>query len=393
MIDTRLSSFSSRTHHLHSHNTEGLWVLATVRTIIASDIIGIEHCQKLAVSLFYLYLLEIPFGQQFSHVKRGCLAESEKETLLTRLCDDLEKVKMTFASLVSKTLRSLKAHNINFTELKVLITTYVKSKSLTKLLSKKKTLEKIFIAFRDYWSFFDYEILSLIISNFCTELEKEKNEYISAFNEFCKRKVSEVPTNFTSIASGRHYILRVIIKREFDFVTMSELKELEVKLRNITKIDLSLFRSEGGSLVIEFVSLNEEDEMFPLSEKENKELFEMGVLKLYSDSHVYFDYNDYQHSLNTYTSAPHFNQPLQNQHSTSHLVPFDEEWSVDCALKEDKTTSYIPLGSYSHSYPILDSSSPSIDSKHSLKGKANYKLEFWYVWIVQNNHSMDNTLG
>ena len=176
-------------------------------------------------------------------MKRGRLTKSEKETLLTRLCDNVERVKMTFAILVSKTLRSLKAHAINYTQLKVLMKKYLPKKNNLFSKEKEETLDQIFLAFHDYWSFFDYEFLILIISTFCTELEKEKNEYISTFNKFCKRKVSEVPTNFTSIASGKYFFLWVKIDREFDSLTMSELKELEVKLRHNTKMDLSLLRS------------------------------------------------------------------------------------------------------------------------------------------------------
>ena len=314
--------------------------------------------------------IEMPFGQQFSNVKCGRLTESEKETLLTRLSEDLERVKMIFARLVSKTLDSLKGRKITYNQLKVLITTYVpKSKVLeTKLFSKKKSLEQIFLALRDYWSFFDYELLFLMISTFCTELEEEKNEYTSTFKSFCERKVSEVPTNFTSIATGRHYILRVIIDREFDSVAMTELKKLEIKLRNITKIDLSLLRIEDGSLVIVFVSLNEEDEMLPLSLKDKSELFEMGVLKLYSDNCVYFDYNEYQHS--SYMSAPQGIQPLESQLCTLHVVPLDEEWSVDYTLNEDTSKALTSLNLNSH--PIL-SSNPL--TWHSHQGKFMFVSE------------------
>ena len=267
-------------------------------------------------------------------MKHGFPTECEKES------NDLEKVEMIYFNLVRKTLQSLKVHEIDSTQLKELITTYVKSKSLAKLFSEQKTLDKMFLAFRDYWSFFDYEILSLIISTFCNELEEEKNEYISTFNKFCKRKVSEVPTNFISILSEKHYSISVIIVREFNSVTMTELKELEIKLRKITKIDLRLLRSKDGNLVIAFVSLNEEEEMFPLSKKEKSKLFEMGVHKLYSDNCVFFDYNEYQRSSNKLLS-------------------------MDYTLKEDWTTS----GTVPGSHPILESNLQTTLSRHSHEGK------------------------
>ena len=219
------------------------------------------------------------------------LTKGEKETLLTRLYEDLEGLKSLFSLLVTKTLRSLKDQNIDCVRLQALIKSYIMPK--TKMFSKKKTLDNLFLKLCDYWSFFDYELLALIISAYCVELEEDKIKYIAAFEAYCDRKVSEAPTKFKSKTSGAHYIIRVRIGRNFDCLTLVELKKLQNKLRKVTKMDLTLLRVEEGSIVAVFELLDEEENITPLSKNERSELFQMGVLKLYSDDHVYFDYKEY----------------------------------------------------------------------------------------------------
>lgn len=321
-----------------------------------------NYCIVIIASNFFS---DVPIRQQFSYVNRDRLTESETQTLLTRLYEDLERVKSLFSRLVSISFSCLQKHEVTYIDLKLLIMTHVpKSKLLEKLFSKNKTIDKTFLALRNYWSFFDYELLFLIISTFCSDLEEEKNSYLSNFKAFCKRKLSEVPTIFFSITKEAHYILKVSIGKEFESLPLDELKEFERKLRKITKIDLSISRIEEGSIVIVFASLNEESDMIPLSEQEKIELFEMGVFKLYSDNCVYFDRNEYQHSS---MQDPHF---IQSQQSTSNTVPFYEEWSVDYTQKED--ASGTTLGSrdqYSdYSHPIIDSNTSSIFSQHSHGG-------------------------
>ncbi|ORU94741.1 MAG: hypothetical protein A6F71_09565 [Cycloclasticus sp. symbiont of Poecilosclerida sp. M] len=247
---------------------------------------------------------------------------------MTKLCKDFERVKSLFALLVDKTFSSLKGQNLDCGRLQALLKSYYlspKSKVLKLFISKKKkTFDTIFLQLCDYWSFFDYELLALIISAYCTELEEDKNKYVVAFEVYCDRKVSEAPTKFKCKGSGTYYNIRVKIDRDFDHLTLMELKKLEIKLRRSTNIDLLIIEIKDGSIVVIFESLNGEDDMVPLSHKEMNELFEMGILKLYSDSCVYFNHNEY----------PHFILPQQNQQSAFNTLsmPFD-------LIKKDETTS------------------------------------------------------
>ena len=243
-----------------------------------------------------MFISGIPRRREFLYLKHDRLTENQREELLTKLSDEFEAIKFKFSSLAYQTLQSLKDSGKNPGDLYALIEEYVPKKHeiLNDLMTKEK-IDEIFN--RNYWSFFDYELLALIIENCCPGLNEKLSEYVTTFNVYCCRKVSEVPTNFTSM-SRRHFVIRVRLGKEFSSLTMKEIKELETSLRKITQIDLSISKFELGSIVVVFLSLSEEDDMLPLSEEGKQKLLELGVLELYSDNYIYFDYKEYTQETN-----------------------------------------------------------------------------------------------
>ena len=133
--------------------------------------------------------------------------------------------------MVYQTLQSLKTSGKNPGDLRSLIKAYVPEKhEILKYLTSEEQFEELFD--HNYWSFFDYELLALIINNCCHELNVQLKEYVATFEEYCCRRVSEVPTTFTSV-SGKHFIVRVKLGNEFSSYTVIQTKELETSLRKI----------------------------------------------------------------------------------------------------------------------------------------------------------------
>ena len=270
------------------------------------------------------------------HVNFENLTKTDR---LTRLYEDFKAINNLFISLVAKTLKKLILNNVDCNQLKVLINSLV-PKRLFKLISKKKTIDQIFLVLSDYWSFFDYDLLASIIKSHCTELKDDLSEYIKDFKAYCDQKVSDAPTKIKSIGGTYHnIIIKVKMSRDLD-IELKEIKKLQTQLRKVTKMYLTLLRIEEGSIVLVFAA---EDDMIPLSEKDKNELFEMGVLKLYSDNCVYFDHNEYQHLA---TSDSIDAQPQQTHKNTSNIASVEEEGLINDP--QDKTTSGISLKQYSH---------------------------------------------
>ena len=186
---------------------------------------------------------------------------------------------------------------------------------------------------QNYCSFLDYEFLASIIKSYCTELYEKLTDYVITLNAYCHRKVSEVPTAFTSV-SGKRFI-RVKLGSEFNSLTMKEVKIFQTHLSSITKMELRLleFESDFGSIVVVFTSLNEDD-LHPLSEKQKSELFQLStsVLKLYSDNPVYFDREEYIRDLSQETQ-------LESTSTTFYNPSHKKALSIN---ELDMTTSAIP---------------------------------------------------
>ena len=225
---------------------------------------------------------------RFPHLNTDGLTKTEKDDLLTKLMEDYDMIRQKFAGLVDSALQSLKAQNTTLEELEVAVKTYLPKNQVHTLFSSAKSLNDMFLKdLFEYWSFFDYELLAFIIKRRCNDVQGDLNEYIKAFKEYCKRKFSEVPSDFNSKASGSfYYNLIVKIKEEFDHITMEQVKEVECQLKKFTGLDLSLSRVGDGCIELVFISLSGE---LPLSVQDKEKLYEMGVLKLYSANCVYYD--------------------------------------------------------------------------------------------------------
>ena len=235
-----------------------------------------------------LHALGLPNKLNFPHLKTDGLTENERVDLLTKLMEDYDTICQEFACLVHSTLKSLKSQNTTLEELEVAVKTYLPQSRVHTLFSGTKSLNEMFLDdLFEYWSFFDYELLEFIIKNQCKELQADLNEYIKVFKEYCKRRFSEVPKDFNS-KTGRRFVYKLVvkIKEEFDHITMEQVKEVECQLRNMTSLDLSLSRVGDGCIELTFISLSGE---LPLSAHDKEELYEMGVLKLYSANCVYYD--------------------------------------------------------------------------------------------------------
>ena len=240
---------------------------------------------------------EVSKKREFQYLKDGGLTDDQREELLTKLSDEFDDIIDKFSSLAYQTLQSLNKSSKNPGDLYTLLKPSLpKNAKILEHFKTAKTFQDIFN--RNYWSFFDYRLLALVIENCCIELNGRLADYVTVFNAYCHRRVSEVPTAFTSF-SGKHFIIRVKLASEFNSLTMKDVEELEARLSKITKTDLRLLKFEPGSIVVVFSSLNEDD-MLPLSEIQKCELFQLStsILKLYSDSHVYFDRDEYTRETN-----------------------------------------------------------------------------------------------
>lgn len=186
-----------------------------------------------------------------------------------------------YAILVDKTREALERQNKTSDDLRVLIKHSHKSK-LFVLFKKKKSISKLFLKLSDCWSFFDYEFLLMIIDRFCTELTSDIKEYLSHFEQYCQRRLCEVPNDVFKAKKGHKNNLYVKCDEKFEKITLDRVKKLELKLSKLLGTDLYLLRVDEGCIELIFYS---SCELFPLNDQQCDELFEMEILRMYSDCH------------------------------------------------------------------------------------------------------------
>ena len=98
---------------------------------------------------------------------------------MRRLKNETDEMKERFAILTERTLSSLKKHKVSMGELKALLKQLnaPKKSKLSNKLKKITDISKAFEVLHSFWSFFDYEILGVIIRKFCFDIDFE--EYVS----------------------------------------------------------------------------------------------------------------------------------------------------------------------------------------------------------------------
>ena len=195
-----------------------------------------------------------------------------------------------FAILVTRTKTSLEEKGKTVTDLKVVFKHSSRNKLTRELYGvQDQDLNEAFLIISDYWSFFDHELLSCIINSYCKDLQPELDNFESDFKVYCKRRLCEVPSNvFGGKKSDKGGSLCMKIDETFDDITGSHTKKLECRLSNLLETNLKLLDFDDGCIELIFCCMHEFDAIFPLSRKQENELSEMNILRLYSEDYTYF---------------------------------------------------------------------------------------------------------
>ena len=124
------------------------------------------------------------------------MSDSERDSLLVRLNAETKSQSLLFGGLVACAQISLQKSEVTIDNL---ITYFVSADldDLANIIQHSDSISAVMIKAKreGYWNFFNYEVLESFIRHFCKS-DKETLElldnYISKFQEYCRRRVSEV---------------------------------------------------------------------------------------------------------------------------------------------------------------------------------------------------------
>ena len=242
----------------------------------------------------YLALPQSPSdSKRFPYLKTEGLTQGERERLIGRLTMESDDLRKEFALVVDRARESLEKQKLTSKDLQVLIKHATKNK-LYDVFKRKKTIHKLFLKMTDYWSFFDYEFLSLIIKRFCRELLVDMANYVLEFKKYCQRRLCEIPADVFKTRPNEKNNLYVKCDHYLDKITLKEAKDLELRLAKLLDTELYLLRVEEGCVQLVFGSLCDLSTKFPPNQLQKEQLFEMHILRSFHADQLQYDINSLQ---------------------------------------------------------------------------------------------------
>ena len=217
----------------------------------------------------------------------------QKLELRNRLQSESRDIMFKFQHVVNVARKSLMEQKVSVDELLSCLTILKTFDPVTKDqlsqncysdLMKAETVPKVFIALSNYFSFFNYDIIDLIINELGTEEDKQELEkYKNEFQLYAKRRIHECP-KFGTVSEMGHADMIVKIDSHYDNYTVQELWGFRKRLSEILRISLILLRlcqvEEGCLQVLFQVPSFVEQKIFPLSSEQERALVAEGVIKL-----------------------------------------------------------------------------------------------------------------
>ena len=155
------------------------------------------------------------------------------------------------------------------------------------------TIPKIFLILNDYFSFFNYHIIEHIIEELGTEEDKtELQRYKKYFNQYAKRRIFECLPEFGPVSDADHADIFVKLDSQYDNYTIVQIEGFRHKLSDILRVSpqgvLRLCRVDKGCFQLMLqVPAFVQQEIFPLSRKQEKTLAAEGVIRLTSGKYQF----------------------------------------------------------------------------------------------------------
>ena len=149
---------------------------------------------------------------------------------------------------------------------------------------------KIFLILRDYISFFDYDIIEVIICSVSQESDQLYSRllhYKETFESYCKRRVFECPPQIGSEGNTKQakFVLKLDGIADSYMYTLEKLQSFRNQVAEICRVSalaLHLQKVEDGCIKVTFlIPLFLKDEMFPLSKDQKQALTDLGVVEFY----------------------------------------------------------------------------------------------------------------
>lgn len=223
----------------------------------------------------------------FHNLRTENLTRAEIEELKSRLISEFSSIIEDFGILVDRTLAVLENQHVTIEDLKSLIRRAQHHRPILELFAEIDDVRSLFDNLDDYWSFFDYELLTMFIRRFGnSELKYEMEVYLTKFKNFCRRRLTEVPRDVKTKSSEKNIQLFVKLDENFSDIALSEVKSLQSELQKMIKTELFLQTVDNGCVLLVFATLIDRNKQFSFSYEQKHDLFQLRILEIFGSNHV-----------------------------------------------------------------------------------------------------------
>ena len=242
----------------------------------------------------------------FPYLDMGSMNEEQRLNLQGRLLRECDDIIFRFCELIFHAIQSLTTNGVSVVSLRTTLAnlgTYMSVGNQAALLRdqmerlrRAQTIEEIFDILSDYYSFFNYGLIEMIIHQFGTPDDRERlDTYIRDFRQFCSRRTFQCTPNIfgRTVKNGRS-VLVVKVKQKWDPQEGRNLDQV-LRLRNtladilgVRPETLYLWRINRGCVELFFqVPGFVERDIFPLSPRQESRITSTGITKLVCGSNEF----------------------------------------------------------------------------------------------------------
>ena len=239
----------------------------------------------------------ITSASSFPYLDIGGLTHEQKQILEGRLWCECREIMLKFQHVVSVARKSLMRRGVTVDELLSCLTileAFDPVKKEKEPMSPKcyvevmtaDTIPKVFIALSNYVSFFNYDIIDLIVDELGTQEDKQElQKYKDEFQRYAKRRIYQCLPQFGPVSEMGQTDIFVKVDAHYESYTVKELRVFQHRLseilHNSSQRVLHLCRVEKGCFQLTFqVPSVVQQRMFPLSSEQERALEAEGVIKL-----------------------------------------------------------------------------------------------------------------
>ena len=201
--------------------------------------------------------------------------------------DETDKIKRAFGCLVFDVMKNIEKSR-SLDEVVTLLTFSMKTGS-EEFASHCSSYGEVFRKISNLISFFDYDLLKLLIHKMGSSSVKRKlKKYKQKFQQFTKRCVCEVPKGAFGDANKSEKVFVIKCDKSIETMTLEELHKLQYKMNKILGHKLlRLLDIKDGCVELAIRCLECHMHNLSISEKQQKDLKKLGVLSIrYGDIYV-----------------------------------------------------------------------------------------------------------